>query len=73
MTARGAMTLSKLCGEKWPRLMPVAMAAAYCGMQVREFAKSRFAALVFDFDGNERVDRAELDAAIDDATREVSR
>ena len=73
MTARGAMTISKLCGDRWPRLMPVPLAAAYCGMQVREFEKSRFAALVRDYDGRERVDKEALDEAIDTATIEAKR
>ena len=73
MTARGAMTISKLCGEKWGRLLPVSLAAAYCGMQVRDFLKSRFAAFICFYDGTERVDRDALDREIDRMTRESLR
>ena len=72
MTARGAMTLSKLCGERWGRLLPVPLAAAYCGMQVREFERSRFAVLIFEYDGRERVDRVFLDNEIERMTREAA-
>lgn len=65
MTARGCATLNKLCGERWGRLLPVITAAAYAGMLPREFLKSRFATLIRDYDGFERVDRFELDAMID--------
>ena len=67
------MTVAKLCGEKWGRLLPVALAAAYCGMLTREFMKSRFAPLIRDYDGRERVDRVELDAMIDEMREEAKR
>ena len=72
MTARGVITLSKLCGDRWCRLLPVPLAAAYCGMLVPEFLKSRFATLIVELDGKERVDRAALDAMIDEAVKEGS-
>ena len=57
-------TLSAVCGERWPRLLPVAWAAAYCGMLIPEFQKSEFFGLVRIVRGRKWVDRIELDAAI---------
>ncbi len=62
-----AKTVTQICGERWPRLMLPTLAAAYCGMLLGEFRQSPFAALIRTVAGKERVDRAELDAAIDAA------
>lgn len=59
-------TLADICGARWSRLLTPTMAAAYCGMLLPEFMRSRFAATVRRYDGVERVDRFELDAMIDD-------
>ena len=57
-------TLSEACGQRWPRLLTPAWAAAYCGMLLPEFRASRWAKYIRRLDGREVVDRFDLDAGI---------
>ncbi len=58
-------TLASICGPKWPRLLSPTWAAAYCSMYLTQFRESpETAALIFEFDGRERVDIRDLDALI---------
>lgn len=62
----GTETLAKICGQKWPRLLPLTWAAAYCGMNLARFkAVSELSALIFNVGGIEVVDKQELDNYID--------
>lgn len=55
--------IAELCGQRWSRILPVAHAAAYCGMTIGQFRKE-FGYLIIDFHGLERVDRDKLDAVL---------
>ena len=57
--------LAEICGERWSRLLSPTLAAAYCGMTLNEWKKTRFATLIRLYDGRERVDRFEINAMID--------
>lgn len=60
------MTIAKICGQRWPRLVPPTVAAAYCGMFLVKFRTiPEFSALIRNFNGAEVVDLHELDDAID--------
>lgn len=59
----GMRTLARLCGERWPRQMPLDLAAAYCGLagapallKVPSLRK-----LIYSFDGKKFIDRNDLD------------
>jgi len=60
-------TLANICGQRWPALQPVTWAAAYCGMALPQFRKSRFAKAIVVIDGAERVYTVELDRLIQEA------
>jgi hypothetical protein len=63
----GNKTVAAICGEKWPRLMSVRMAAAYTGRtSVDNFKKvPKFASLIKNCFGQDAVDRVELDKVLD--------
>jgi len=69
LVPHGDRTVAKICGEKWPRLMSVRIASAYAGLPSAERFRAvpAFAALIrrpLGNDGNEMVDRTELDETI---------
>ncbi|MGE4565516.1 MAG: hypothetical protein AB7F32_11645 [Victivallaceae bacterium] len=60
------MTVAKICGQRWPRLMPPTAAAAYCGMLLSKFRTiPEFTELIQNVNGADVVDLYELDKAID--------
>lgn len=57
-----------VCGERWGRLLTVQLAAGYCSMTIGQFkANPHLAATIKKIYGLERVDRFDLDNAIDEA------
>ena len=59
----GMRTLARLCGERWPRQMPIELASAYCGLagapallKVPSLRK-----LIYRFDEKDFIDRNDLD------------
>jgi hypothetical protein len=63
---QGTKTIAKVCGNRWSRMLCPTWAAAYLGMTLPTFrANPELAALIFDVDGKENVDREDLDAWIE--------
>lgn len=61
------MTVSKICGEKWPRRLPEGLAAAYCGMTLKKFKTiPELFSLIYASCGELVCDRNDLDAWIID-------
>ncbi len=62
---KGTATLAKICGQRWPRLLPKTYAAAYCGMSMPKFMSCpELAMLVMTIHGEDVVDKLELDETI---------
>lgn len=58
--------MAKICGQKWPRLMPLTWAAAYCGMNpTRLRSVPELEKLIHEAGGECFVDRVDLDDFID--------
>lgn len=56
------MTVSKICGEKWPRRLPEGLAAAYCGMTLKKFKTiPELLTLLYSSCGDIVADREDLD------------
>lgn len=66
MKRDNSMTVARACGDKWPRLMSLTMAAIYSGRSnLYELEQCGLADLAFDFYGRKVIDREDLDKAID--------
>ena len=67
----GLKKLAVLCGERWPRQMPLDLAAAYAGL-AGGASLLRIAALremIYQFDGKDMIDRFDIDNWILDLKR----
>ena len=63
---RGYKKVREVCAEKWPRLLPVTWAAAYCGFNLPRFRSvPELNACVRIVGGAPIVDKEELDATLD--------
>ena len=64
----GDRTVARLLGEKWGRILPVTLAAAYVKLTPTQFMSVKeYAALIRDYPGVARaVDRVDLDSVIND-------
>lgn len=69
----GANTaISKVCGQRWARLLPLTHAAAYVGeYSLERFRRGRFSDLIVTIDGKEVVDRNALDRRINEIISEL--
>lgn len=65
--AHGDLTVAKLLGEKWPRILPETLAACYVKLTLKQFREIReYQALVRAYPGVERgIDRNDLDTVIE--------
>ena len=58
----GLKTIVRLCDSKWPRLLPIQLAAAYCGLSQKRFREDPFLKTMIRTPfGVEIVDKEELD------------
>ena len=62
----GDITVARLLGEKWGRILPISLASAYVKLTPAQFmAVPEYAALVQEYPGVEKgVDRMDLDNVI---------
>lgn len=68
----GTKTIAKVCGNRWSRMMCPTWAAAYLGMTLGTYmANQELAALIFEVDGEKRVDKNDLDAWIDENKKRI--
>ena len=66
MKRDNSYTVSRVCMERWPRLLSPTMAAAYLHMSnVYELENAGLADLAFEFYGRMVIDREDLDSAVD--------
>ena len=66
MARVGTQTVAKICGSRWPRLMPLTWAAAYCGMNLARFKSvPELAGFIHEAAGEMVVDKDNLDMWID--------
>jgi len=75
MQRRSEVTVARLLGERWGRILSETLAAAYVHLTLAQFrACPEYAGLVREFPGVPRgVDRADLDAAVDAAKNQKKR
>lgn len=59
----GMRTLARLCGERWPRQMPLDLAGAYCGLAGASALRKipSLQNLIYQCDGKDFIDRNDLD------------
>lgn len=62
----GEITIASVCGQKWPRILSLTMAAAYVHLTLAVFRKQKvYMACVRKFPGMpEAIDREELDRVL---------